>query len=86
MSRSAAQAVRQPRDEVTRVGPFLPGRVLLSRSCESLARALMKCFVGLDVSLKLTAICVVDQEGNIVREGVADVQPDMLTGLFLVLS
>jgi transposase len=38
----------------------------------------MKCFVGLDVSLKLTAICVVDREGNVVREGVADTQPDML--------
>jgi len=38
----------------------------------------MKCFVGLDVSLKLTAICIVDQDGNIVREGVADTQPDML--------
>jgi transposase len=38
----------------------------------------MKCFVGLDVSLKFTAICVVDQDGNIVREGVADTQPDML--------
>jgi hypothetical protein len=38
----------------------------------------MNCFVGLDVSLKLTAICVVHREGNIVREGVADTQPDKI--------
>ncbi len=28
----------------------------------------MNYFAGLDVSLKRTAICIVDQEGNIVRE------------------
>ena len=38
----------------------------------------MNYFAGLDVSLKLTAICVVDQDGNVVREGVADTQPEML--------
>ena len=38
----------------------------------------MKCFVGLDVSLKRTAICVVDQDGKVVREGMADTQPEML--------
>jgi transposase len=29
-------------------------------------------YVGLDVSLKLTSICVVDQTGSVVREGVVD--------------
>jgi transposase len=30
----------------------------------------MEHYVGLDVSLKLTAICIVDQTGKIEREGV----------------
>jgi hypothetical protein len=29
----------------------------------------MEHYVGLDVSLKLTTICIVDQSGKIVREG-----------------
>jgi hypothetical protein len=29
----------------------------------------MEHYVGLDVSLKLTAICIVDRTGKIVREG-----------------
>ena len=32
-------------------------------------------YVGLDVSLKQTSICVVDQAGSIVREGVVDSDP-----------
>ena len=31
-------------------------------------------FVGLDVSLKQTSICVVDQSGSVVREGVVDLR------------
>ncbi|MCC8960638.1 IS110 family transposase [Bradyrhizobium sp. Pear77] len=38
----------------------------------------MNYFAGLDVSLRLTAICVVDGDGNVVREGVADTEPEML--------
>jgi len=38
----------------------------------------MNHFVGLDVSLKKTAICVVDQDGTVVREGDADTEPEML--------
>jgi tRNA A37 threonylcarbamoyltransferase TsaD len=30
----------------------------------------MKYYVGLDVSLKQTSICVVNQTGSVVREGV----------------
>jgi hypothetical protein len=30
----------------------------------------MECYVGLDVSLKQTSICVVNQAGSVVREGV----------------
>ena len=32
----------------------------------------MEYYVGLDVSLKQTSICVVDQAGLVVREGVVD--------------
>ena len=32
----------------------------------------MQYYVGLDVSLKQTSICVVDQSGSVVREGVVD--------------
>ena len=35
-------------------------------------RAEMEYYVGLDVSLKQTSICVVDQSGSVVREGVVD--------------
>jgi transposase len=38
----------------------------------------MNHFVGLDVSLKKTAICVVGQDGTVVREGEADTEPEML--------
>ena len=33
---------------------------------------------GLDVSLKLTAICVVDQTGSVMREGVVDSDPETI--------
>ena len=32
----------------------------------------MEYYVGLDVSLKQTSICVVNQTGSIVQEGVVD--------------
>jgi integrase len=35
-------------------------------------------YVGLDVSLKLTSICVVDQTGSVVREGVVDSDPEAI--------
>lgn len=38
----------------------------------------MPCYVGLDVSLKETAICLVDEHGTIVREGSALTNPDDL--------
>ena len=37
--------------------------------------------VGLDVSLKLTAICIVDQTGKIVREGMVFIRPGGDRGL-----
>jgi transposase len=40
----------------------------------------MEHYVGLDVSLKLTAICVVDQTGSVVREGVVDSDPETIAG------
>jgi transposase len=38
----------------------------------------MEHYVGLDVSLKLTSICVVDQAGSGVREGVVDSRPEAI--------
>src|ERR1700724_1742552 len=41
-------------------------------------RAAMEHYVGLDVSLKLTAICVVDRSGKIEREGVVTSDPETI--------
>ena len=38
----------------------------------------MEYYVGLDVSLKQTSICVVDQTGSVVREGVVDSDPEAI--------
>jgi len=38
----------------------------------------MEHYVGLDVSLKLTAICIVDRTGKIEREGVVASQPETI--------
>ena len=38
----------------------------------------MEHYVGLDVSLKLTAICIVDRTGKIVREGVVTFDPETI--------
>src|SRR3981189_2557722 len=42
-------------------------------------RAAMEYYVGLDVSLKQTSICVVDRTGLIVREGVVDSDPEAIS-------
>src|SRR5438067_12051485 len=41
-------------------------------------RAAMEHYVGLDVSLKQTSICVVNQAGSVVREGVVDSEPEAI--------
>src|SRR5579859_4323824 len=38
----------------------------------------MEYYVGLDVSLKRTSICVVNQTGSIVQEGVVDSDPEAI--------
>ena len=38
----------------------------------------MEHYVGLDVSLKQTSICVVNQTGSVVREGVVDSDPEVI--------
>jgi transposase len=38
----------------------------------------MEHYVGLDVSLKRTSICVVNQTGSVVREGVVDSDPEAI--------
>jgi hypothetical protein len=38
----------------------------------------MEHYIGLDVSLKLTAICIVDQTGKIEREGVVSSDPEAI--------
>jgi transposase len=40
----------------------------------------MEHYVGQDVSLKSTAICVVDAKGKIVREGVVITDPEAIAG------
>ena len=39
----------------------------------------MEYYVGLDVSLKQTSICVVDRAGSVVREGVVDSDPEAIS-------
>ena len=38
----------------------------------------MECYVGLDVSLKQTSICVVNQAGSVLREGIVDSDPEAI--------
>jgi transposase len=38
----------------------------------------MEHYIGLDVSLKQTSICVVNQAGSVVREGVVDSEPEAI--------
>jgi hypothetical protein len=38
----------------------------------------MQYYAGLDVSLKQTSICVVNQTGSVVREGVVDSDPEAI--------
>ena len=38
----------------------------------------MEHYVGLDVSLKLTAVCIVDRTGKIEREGVVHSDPEAI--------
>lgn len=38
----------------------------------------MRYFVGLDVSLQKTAVCVVDHDGKIVHEGFCDTEPEQI--------
>src|SRR5437016_3449769 len=44
-------------------------------------RATMVHYVGLDVSLKQTSICVVNQLGSVVREGVVESEPEGIAAL-----
>ena len=46
----------------------------------------MKYFAGLDVSLEETAICVVDEAGQIVKEARAASEPEALVALFSALG
>jgi hypothetical protein len=38
------------------------------------------CFIGLDVTLESTAICIVDETGRIMREGKATSDPEAIAG------
>src|SRR5260370_14805726 len=48
------------------------------RPCND-GEATMEYYVGLDVSLKQTSICGVDQAGLVVREGVVDSDPEAIS-------
>ena len=41
----------------------------------------MKHYVGLDVSVKETAICIVDETGKIVREAKVTTEPEAVVAL-----
>jgi hypothetical protein len=43
-------------------------------------------YVGLDVSLKETSICVVDEAGSLVREGVVDSDPELIASFRAIES
>ena len=40
-------------------------------------------YVGLDVSLKLTTICIVDQKGKIIREGMVASNPEAIVAFVI---
>jgi transposase len=46
----------------------------------------MEHYVGLDISLKLTAICIVDRTGKIQREGVVPSDPEAIAAFIESLS
>jgi len=46
----------------------------------------MDYYAGLDVSLKLTSVCVVDEKGKIVREAKVESEPGALIGFFAELG
>src|SRR6516165_8306107 len=56
--------------------PGLDGAYLMGPSKRW--RATMERYVGLDVSLKQTSICVVSQTGSVMREGVVDSDPEVI--------
>ena len=43
----------------------------------------MEHYVGLDVSLKQTSICVVSQTGSVMREGVVDSDPEVIAAFVI---
>jgi hypothetical protein len=44
----------------------------------------MEHYVGLDVSLKLTAICIIDRTGKIEREGVVASDPEAIAAFIQI--
>jgi transposase len=38
----------------------------------------MKHYIGLDVSMKRTFICIINEQGKIVREGSEDTDPQLI--------
>lgn len=46
----------------------------------------MECFVGLDVSVKTTSVCVMDAGGTIIREGKAESSPEAIAAFLSTCS
>jgi hypothetical protein len=67
---------------------FEPGRSSLFPPVSGIAREglVMKHYVGLDVSLAETAICVVDENGVIIREGFAASEPEAISAWLAKLN
>jgi transposase len=53
---------------------------LLTKESAMKPHAVLETYVGLDVSLKQTAVCVVDGKGKILREGSVASDPDAIAG------
>src|SRR5688572_28690290 len=46
----------------------------------------MDYYAGLDISMEETSVCVVDGEGNIIREGVVPTEPEAIAGFLQRLA
>ena len=68
-----------PRSSHTQaLGISSPGIDEASHETSQSWKTAMEHYVGLDVSLKLTAICIVDRTGKIEREGVVASDPETI--------
>ena len=46
----------------------------------------MDLFVGVDVSVRTTSVCVMDGEGNVLKEGKVESEPSAIAAMLAVFS